>query len=273
MISSPKLPRSVVVTWIVCAALVALAIAGRTAASSPGEQAQRQAPTTSSPTTLVPRSDDSASTSATTEPPVTSPTTTAPPATTSTAAPAPAPTPTPTAPPDVQPVDRLVVAAEGPRAGYSRDRFRHWIDADHDGCDTRAEILIAESTTPVQLDPVGCTVVAGDWVSLYDGYSTTDPTELEIDHVVALAEAWDSGASMWDDARREAFANDPDELRAVTAATNRSKSDRDPAEWQPPNRSAWCTYADQWIAVKLKWNLTADPAEVSALRNMLRGCP
>jgi len=92
---------------------------------------------------------------------------------------------------------------------------------------------------------------------------------------VPLAEAWRSGASRWDPARRAAFANDldaPQTLIAVTAATNRSKSDSDPSDWQPPNTSYWCTYASDWVAVKLRWGLTADPGEVRALTNMAAKC-
>nr|WP_291837480.1 HNH endonuclease family protein [Candidatus Microthrix sp.] len=89
----------------------------------------------------------------------------------------------------------------------------------------------------------------GGWLSEYEGYSTPDESELDIDHLVPLAEAWRSGASRWDPARRAAFANDldaPQTLIAVTAATNRSKSDSDPSDWQPPNTSYWCTYASDW---------------------------
>jgi hypothetical protein len=139
---------------------------------------------------------------------------------------------------------RPVGAASG-RAGGAEDRLRpdlfaHWVDADGDRCDTREEVLIAESRTPAQVDPYGCKVVAGDWSSIYDGVSTDQPGDLDIDHVVALAEASDSGAAAWDAARRRAFANDLDEpaaLIAVTASSNRSKSDEDPAEWQPRVRT------------------------------------
>jgi len=163
----------------------------------------------------------------------------------------------------------LVVAPENPRAGYDRGLFEHWTDEDYDGCDTRCEVLEAERRT----DLPG--LAAGGWLSIYEGYTTPDPGELDVDHVVALAEAWDSGAAGWDPARRRAFANDlgePGALIAVTAATNRSKSDRDPAEWQPPNREAWCEFATSWVRVKVRWGLTADEAEVRALRNMLSGC-
>lgn len=163
----------------------------------------------------------------------------------------------------------VVVAPERSREGYDRDRFAHWSDLDGDGCDTRCEVLALQRVPSLPGLP------GGGWLSLYDGYSTDDPSELDIDHVVSLAEAWESGASEWDDTRREAFANDVDggQLVAVTAATNRSKSDRDPADWQPPNRDGWCRFASTWVRVKDRWVLTADRREVDALRNILRGCP
>lgn len=175
-----------------------------------------------------------------------------------------------TAPAGAAPVERLVVAPEGPRDGYDRDLFDHWVDADGDGCRTRCEVLAQERRTDLPGLP------GGGWLSTYDGYTTDDPAELEVDHVVALAEAWDSGASGWSAQRRRDFANDLDEpgaLAAVTSATNRSKADRDPASWQPPARDAWCGFATGWVTTKVKWGLSADEAEVRALTNMLRGCP
>ena len=171
-------------------------------------------------------------------------------------------------------VDLLTVAPEGTTDGYDRDLFPHWLDGSGDGCDTRREVLIRDSLTDVTIGP-RCALDGGFWLSTYDGYSTPDPTELEIDHVVALAEAWRSGADTWDQPTRRAFANDlsPGALVAVTAAMNRIKSDRDPSSWQPPARDAWCGYATAWTTTKIRWGLTADPDEVRALRNMLRGCP
>lgn len=160
-------------------------------------------------------------------------------------------------------------------AGYERARFGTWIDADGDGCDTRAEVLQRESRVPPQVDPFGCAVVAGEWLSSYDGRTTDDPAELDVDHVVALAEAWRSGAAAWDEGRRQAFANDlaqPGELVAVTAGANRSKGDHDPASWRPPNRGSWCDFGVGWVRAKLRWGLTADHAEVDALRNLLQDC-
>ncbi len=153
--------------------------------------------------------------------------------------------------------------------GYDRGLFPHWIDGDGDGCDTRCEVLAAERHASLPGLP------AGGWLSVYDGYSTDEPAELDVDHVVALAEAWRSGASSWPTARRTAFANDlgdQSSLIAVTAATNRSKGDSDPASWQPANRADWCAFATAWTTVKVRWALTADTAEVRSLRNMLVGC-
>ncbi|MDQ3573609.1 MAG: HNH endonuclease family protein [Actinomycetota bacterium] len=170
----------------------------------------------------------------------------------------------------------LTFAPERPRLGYDRSLFPHWSDLDRDGCDTREEVLISESFTPAQVDPSGCRVVAGDWLSPYDGRRTNLPRDLDVDHVVALAEAWDSGADGWDTARRQAFANDlenPVSLIAVTSAANRSKGDEDPAQWQPPRREAWCSFATDWVTVKIRWGLSADAAEVRALEVLLKACP
>jgi hypothetical protein len=172
-------------------------------------------------------------------------------------------------------VDDLVVAPEANADTYDRDEFADWIDESGNGCDTRAEVLKEESITPAQIDGFGCRVVAGDWVSHFDGEETSDPSDLDIDHLVPLSEAWRSGASEWTPERRRAFANDLDEpvaLIAVTAASNRAKGDKDPADWQPSNREYWCDYASDWVKVKVRWELTADQAEVEALRNMLASC-
>jgi hypothetical protein len=170
-------------------------------------------------------------------------------------------------------VARLAVASEDEMPGYERELFPHW-SMQADGCDTRDAVLIEEAIGNVQRD-VGCTIVAGDWVSPYDGVEVDDPANLQIDHVVALHEAWQSGAAEWDEARREAFANDlgyPGALVAVTGDVNQSKSDRDPAEWRPPRRDAWCQFATDWINVKVRWELTADESEVRSLADMLQTC-
>jgi hypothetical protein len=171
----------------------------------------------------------------------------------------------------------LTVVPEEGGGSYERTAFGDGWLVGRDGCDTRDEVLAAESRAPATRRRDGCSVTRGDWLSVYDGYSTPDPGELEIDHMVPLAEAWASGASTWTASQRERYANDtdshrPDALIAVTAATNQSKSDRDPAEWMPPNRDSWYRYATAWITQKRAWHLTIDPAERRALRNVLASC-
>lgn len=159
-------------------------------------------------------------------------------------------------------------------AGYSRDLFRHWIDADGDRCNTREEVLIAESSTPAQVDAFGCTVIAGDWFSPFDGQVHTDPSDLDIDHLVPLKESWDSGAHSWSSSQRERFANDLSDGRAliaVTSGVNRSKGDRDPSQWLPPRSAYVCTYISDWIAVKYQWSLSMDSSEWGRLKNLLNG--
>ncbi|WP_448319260.1 HNH endonuclease family protein [Streptomyces sp. CO7] len=171
-------------------------------------------------------------------------------------------------------LDSLPTEAEN-RTGYNRDLFKHWVDADRDGCSTRAEILIAEATTEPTVG-ANCAISGGEWFSPYDNRTVTSARDLDIDHFIPLAESWDSGASAWSASEREAFANDLGDARsliAVTASSNRSKSDQDPAEWLPPAEGYRCTYAVTWTVVKLRWGLAADPAEKEALEGILAGCP
>jgi hypothetical protein len=165
-------------------------------------------------------------------------------------------------------VKDLPVAAET-RAGYDRAKFRLWVDADHDCRDTRDEVLAVESLVRVS----GCDIQRGLWRSYYDGVLTRDSSGFDIDHLVPLAEAWDSGAKRWNAATRERYANDlgdPRTLVAVTASANRSKSDQDPAEWLP--ELARCKYVRQWVAVKIRWSLTVDRTEKRALMARATDC-
>ncbi|MFE1383484.1 HNH endonuclease family protein [Streptomyces sp. NPDC058740] len=163
---------------------------------------------------------------------------------------------------------QIPVAAES-REGYERTKFKHWnagLDP-ADGCNTRAEVLLAEAIEPPTVG-AGCKLTGGRWISYYDGQEVTDPAKLDIDHMVPLAEAWDSGASAWTAARREAYANDQgaaSSLVAVTARSNRSKADQDPAEWMPPAPEAACRYITEWTQDKGRWGLSADQAEIDAL--------
>ncbi|MDK1474612.1 HNH endonuclease family protein [Streptomyces sp. 549] len=170
-------------------------------------------------------------------------------------------------------LEQLEVAEEK-RDGYDRRLFKHWTDADGDGCDTRREVLIAEAVSPPEQGD-RCAISGGEWLSYYDGETVTDAAKLDIDHMVPLAEAWDSGAHSWDDDRRERFANDLDadaSLVAVTARSNRSKGDKDPAEWLPPAKDTHCTYAAEWVGTKLRWKLSVDTAEKAALGTLADSC-
>jgi cytochrome c5 len=167
----------------------------------------------------------------------------------------------------------ITVAPENPR-GYKRSLFKHWIDVDGDGCDAREQVLKRDAIGLPQVDPFKCFVVEADWLSPYDGVKTTDRTEVDIDHVVALKEAWDSGAFAWNEAQRTAYANDTSDSRtllAVSSSSNRSKGDKDPSNWLPALRAYQCTYVANWIAVKARWGLSMDQSEWGRLNNMLSG--
>ena len=157
-------------------------------------------------------------------------------------------------------------------SGYERTLFNHWIDADKDKCDTRKEVLIQEAVVAPKLSS-GCVFNGGKWISDYDGLATKDSSTLDIDHMVPLSEAWRSGAWKWSPAQREAFANDLTDSRsliAVTASLNRQKSDQDPSTWLPPVDK--CTYVSNWIAIKVRYSLTVDTAEASALTTLVASC-
>lgn len=156
---------------------------------------------------------------------------------------------------------------------YDRALFQHWIDADGDGCDTRGEVLVEESVTTVTVSS-GCSLSGGQWLSPYDQVSWTDPADVDIDHVVPLAEAWRSGAWAWTESQRREFANDLEvayALAAVTDNVNQSKGDSDPAQWIPSYGPAQCQYLIDWALVKYRWSMTVDWAEMSTLASGLSG--
>ena len=166
----------------------------------------------------------------------------------------------------------LTVAPERP-AGYDRDLFPHW-DYLGDDCDVRDLVLITEARSGPSTGR-SCPVGTGRWFSAFDGVTVRNPSELDVDHMVPLAEAWGSGARRWTTAVREAYANDigyAGSLIAVTASSNRSKGDQDPAEWLPPRVSYRCTYVSHWIAVKWRWRLAVDASEQAALRVQVQAC-
>ncbi|MFD9271625.1 HNH endonuclease family protein [Streptomyces goshikiensis] len=181
--------------------------------------------------------------------------------------------------PEVLPIGVAVSAlqvADESRDGYRRELFKHWNSGENpsDGCDTRREVLIAEAIEAPTIGP-RCTLTGGSWWSYYDEQTVNSANSLDIDHMVPLAEAWDSGASGWTPARREAYANDQQQassLVAVTARSNRSKSDQDPFEWLPPASEALCRYASEWTATKLRWELAVDRDEQDRLYDIAAGC-
>lgn len=165
----------------------------------------------------------------------------------------------------------LTVAPARSMKGYSRSRFPHW--ARHDGgCDTR-DLVLKRDGTGVKVTGE-CVVSAGRWHSPYDEKTFRAPRQVDIDHLVPLANAWRSGADTWDDDQRSKFANDlvRPQLLAVSATANRAKGDQDPSLWLPDNRGYWCQYARSWVAVKLHWRLTVTAKEKSKITELLRGC-
>ena len=160
---------------------------------------------------------------------------------------------------------------------YSRDDWKHWVDADKDCQNTRAEVLVEESTAaPAFKTDRQCQVTGGEWHDPFTNQTFTDPGDLDIDHLVPLKNAHLSGAWQWDAARKEDYANSLAagyHLIAVDKSANRSKGAKGPEEWQPPNAAYHCQYAQDWIDVKAKWQLTATPAEWQALEEMLATCP
>lgn len=166
---------------------------------------------------------------------------------------------------------QLTVSAEGSTSGYSRDLFPHWI-TQSGACDTRETVLKRDGSNVATNS--SCAATSGSWYSEYDGATWTAAGDVDIDHMIPLAEAWTSGASGWTTAQRQTFANDlsQPQLIAVTDNVNQSKSDRDPAEWMPPSASYHCMYARMWVDVKHHYDLTVDSAEKSALQSVLNGC-
>ncbi|KAJ6583940.1 hypothetical protein DFH09DRAFT_1260150 [Mycena vulgaris] len=165
----------------------------------------------------------------------------------------------------------LTVAVESNVPAYSRDLFKTW-DIISGTCDTRETVLKRDGTNVVT--STACAATSGNWVSPYDGVATTLASDLDIDHVVPLKEAWVSGARDWTDAQRESFANDltRPQLVAVTDNLNESKGDKDPAEFVPPLASYVCTYIRAWITVKHFYSLTIDTAEKTALTKYINAC-
>jgi hypothetical protein len=173
----------------------------------------------------------------------------------------------------------LTVKGRGPKTGYARDQFGSgWIDVDRNGCDTRDDILNRDlAAKQWRAGTHGCVVIAGALHDPYTGrrleFTKADAPAVQIDHVVALSDAWQKGAARWDATRRRAFANDPLNLLAVDGPTNASKGDGDAATWLPPQKSYRCRYVARQVAVKEKWHLSVTRAERDAMGRVLSRCP
>ena len=173
------------------------------------------------------------------------------------------------------PLDGIVTAPEVDAAYDRPTMYGSWRDDDGDCINNRHEVLALESLVPITMDDDGCKVESGLWFDPYTGLTFTDPSDLDIDHLVPLKEAHQSGAHAWSNDKRKNYANDmdnPGHLIAVDDGTNQSKGHRDPADWMPPNLDFHCAYIEAWLAVKVKWELTVDSAEETAITSTLASC-
>jgi hypothetical protein len=176
-------------------------------------------------------------------------------------------------------LDTLAVKGRAAKTGYDRSQFGSaWSDVDHNGCDTRNDILNRDLTDKQwRAGTHDCVVVAGTIVDPYTGrriqFEKAHAIAVQIDHVVALSDAWQKGAQALSPAERLQLANDPVNLLAVDGPTNESKGDSDAASWLPPNKSFRCAYAARQIAAKAKYRLWVTPAERDALTRVLARCP
>ena len=159
---------------------------------------------------------------------------------------------------------------------YDRDDWNHWTDTDGDCQNTRHEVLIDESFTEITFKSDSqCQVATGEWLDPYTGDTVTDATKLDVDHMVPLKNAHDSGGWAWDGNKKASYANGMeygDHLIAVTASANRKKGARGPDEWKPTNQVYWCDYAVDWVQIKVDWGLSATQAEWTAIQDMLDTC-
>jgi hypothetical protein len=175
----------------------------------------------------------------------------------------------------------LTVKGRAPKTGYDRDQFgQAWLDTDRNGCDTRNDVLRRDLTNLVlKAGTHGCLVLRGTLNDPYTGKriafvrGEATSSAVQIDHVVALADAWQKGAQQWAPDRRAAFANDPLNLLAVDGPTNGRKGAGDTATWLPPNTSYRCAYVARQVAVKVKYRLWATAAERDAMVRVLTPCP
>lgn len=183
-------------------------------------------------------------------------------------------------------LNSLPVKGRAPRTGYEREQFgTAWTDdvnvqGGRNGCDTRNDVLRRDLTsTVIKADTAGCTVLSGILKDPYSGTTinfvrgTTTSIEVQIDHIVALSNAWQTGAQQLTFEARKDFANDPLNLWAVDGTLNQQKRDGDAATWLPPNKSIRCLYVAKQVAVKKAYNLWVTAPEKSAITTILNTCP
>jgi hypothetical protein len=178
-------------------------------------------------------------------------------------------------------LDTLPVKGRAPRTGYDRERFgQAWADTDRNGCDTRNDVLRRDlQAIVIRAGTHGCVVLSGTLADPYTGTAiafargAATSSRVQIDHVVALSDAWQKGAQQWSAQTRTRFANDPLNLLAVDGPTNQRKSDGDAATWLPPRTSYRCTYVSRQTAVKARYGVWITAAEKGAVRRVLATCP
>ena len=177
-------------------------------------------------------------------------------------------------------LDSLAVKGRAPKTGYARDQFgQRWADVNRNGCDTRNDILQRDLTN-ILFKPGtrNCVVLSGTLIDPYSGTridfvrGNVTSMEVQIDHVVALSNAWQTGAFKLTLEKRTAFANDPENLLAVKGTLNSQKGDGDAATWLPPLKSYRCTYVSKQIAVKAKYGLWVTAPEKAAMKSILAKC-
>ena len=173
-------------------------------------------------------------------------------------------------------LDELTVKGRAPKTGYDPDQFKWRSDADHNGCDTRNDVLRRDlKDITLKAGTKGCVVIAGDLSDEYKGETYAfdrSPNNIDIDHVVARSNAWQTGAAKFDEDTLKEFGNDPLNLLAVSSNLNRQKGDGDAATWLPPNKSYRCEYVARQIAVKHKYGLWVVEAEKTAMEGVLATC-
>jgi len=178
-------------------------------------------------------------------------------------------------------VEKLAVKGRAPKTGYARDQFgTAWKDVDRNGCDTRNDILNRDLTAKTfKVDSQECVLLTGVLLDPYSGETinflrgSATSSEVQIDHVVALSNAWQTGAFKLTIEKRTALANDPLNLLAVKGRLNSQKGDGDAATWLPPKKSYRCSYVARQVAVKYKYGLWLTAPEKAAILKLLQPCP